>query len=639
MAEVDHGAPAVERPLRLWPGLAAAAIVVVMRYVVPLFSRDLVMIGALTAVAGALVVTVWWLFFSRAAWLERVGALVVVLAAVFAIKPLLHKSISTAMMGNMFYVFAAPAVVVPAFVVWAAVSRRLSKPARWAALAVLMLLACGSWTLVRTDGITGDATSQLAWRWTKTAEERLLAQGEPEPAPVAPPSTPPAAPAASAVEQTRAEAPASATPAATRTANGVAAREREPSRIDGTAVSGSARAEGPALSEGALPRVEWAGFRGASRDAVVRDVRLDTDWAAKPPVALWHRPVGPGWSSFAVLGDLLYTQEQRGEEEIVAAYRVSTGEPVWRHRDPVRFWESNGGAGPRGTPTLHEGRVYSLGATGILNVLDARTGVVVWKRDIAADAEKKVPMWGFSSSPLIYRDLVIVAAAGKLAAYELATGKPRWFGPNGGGGYSSPQLATIGGVEQVVFLSGSGATGIDPSRGTPLWNYAWEGTPIVQPGLTPEGDVLVTSGDSMGGMGMRRLAVTQAAGSWKVEERWASNGLKPYFNDFVVHNGYAFGFDGRILSCIDLQDGTRKWKGGRFGQGQLMLLRDQDLLLVVSEEGELGLVSATPDRFTELGRVQAIDGKTWNHPVLIRDTLLVRNDQEMAAFRLTLVRR
>ena len=172
----------------------------------------------------------------------------------------------------------------------------------------------------------------------------------------------------------------------------------------------------PTVSDGRVTRVEWPGFRGAARDGIVRDVRINTDWAKSPPIEMWRRPIGPGWSSFAVHGDLLYTQEQRGDDEIVACYRVSTGEPVWRHGYPARFWEPGSGAGPRGTPTLSNGRVYTFGATGILNALDAATGAVVWTRNAAADAEVENPGWGFASSPLVVNDLVIVAASGRLAA-------------------------------------------------------------------------------------------------------------------------------------------------------------------------------------------------------------------------------
>jgi outer membrane protein assembly factor BamB len=624
---------AAERRLRMWPGVAIVALIVLVRYVIPFFIPEADLSGVLVGVAGAALVLIWWLFFSRAPWSERIGVLFVIAAAVIAIKPLVHASISNGFMGMMFYVYAVPSTVAPALVAWALFSRRLSRPARWVTMIATMFLACGAWMLLRTNGITGDAWAQLAWRWTQTAEERLLAQGESDPVPVAP-AAPPSAPADAG------KAPASAQPSAAPVAAAAEPTVTTAAKSDAPAASTAAATTAArataAVEPPAMARVEWPGFRGSARDGIVHGVKLETDWSTTPPVKMWHRRIGPGWSSFAVQGDLLFTQEQRGEEEMVVAYRVTTGEPVWRHRDAARFWESNGGAGPRGTPTLHNGRVYALGATGILNVLDARNGAVIWSRNAASESGKQIPMWGFSSSPLIVHDMVVVAAAGKLAAYELATGKPRWFGPNGGGGYSSPHLATIDGIEQIVFLSAAGATGINPADGKQLWQYAWAGTPILQPALTAEGDVLVSSGDAMGGMGIRRLAVTHASGSWSVAERWASNGLKPYFSDFVVHNGHAFGFDGRILSCIDLKDGTRKWKGGRFGQGQLVLLPDQDLLLVLSEEGELGLVSATPDKFTEVARLPGIEGKTWNHPVLVRDTLLVRNDQEMAAFRLPL---
>jgi outer membrane protein assembly factor BamB len=333
-------------------------------------------------------------------------------------------------------------------------------------------------------------------------------------------------------------------------------------------------------------------------------------------------------------GDLVYTQEQRGEEEMVACYRFSTGEPVWRHRDEIRFWESNGGPGPRGTPTISNGRVYALGATGVLNALDARTGAVVWSRNAATDTTIAVPTWGFSSSPLVVGDSVIVATAGTLAAYDIATGKPRWIGPKHVFSYSSPHLVTIDGVEQVLLLSAPGVVSVSSSDGTLLWDHRWGNGAIAQPAVTPDGDILINAMTAMGGTGIRRLGVTRGSGKWIVQERWTSNGLKPYFNDFVVHNGHAYGFDGSILASIDLADGTRTWKGGRYGAGQLILLAEQNLLLVLSELGELALVSATPDRFTEIARAPAIEGKTWNHPVLVGDVLLVRNGEEMAAFRL-----
>jgi outer membrane protein assembly factor BamB len=483
-------------------------------------------------------------------------------------------------------------------------------------MVVTMVLACAVWTLFRTDGIMGGAGAQLQWRWTKTAEERLLAQADDEPT-AAPPATAategPSVPPAPAVS---APTPATATPAAVATP--VPTKERRVSTADA--------------------HVDWPGFRGPKRDGVISGVRIETDWTKAPPVAMWRRAIGPGWSSFAVNGDLLYTQEQRGDYEVVSCYRVSTGQPVWRHRDQVRFWESNGGAGPRGTPTLNNGRLYTFGATGVLNALDAHDGSVIWSHNVGTDLGKKVPMWGFSSSPLVIDDVVIVAASGTLVGYEAETGERKWSGPAHLGSYSSPQRSTIDGVTQVVLLSGSGATSVTPASGKLLWEYPWEegGATIVQPAATGDGDILVTTTATTGGVGLRRLAVAHNADGWKVDAKWTSTGLKPYFNDFVVHKGHAYGFDGSILSCIDLADGSRKWKGGRYGNGQLVLLPDQDVLLVVSEEGELALVSATPDQFTEIARVPAIDGKTWNHPVLVRDILLVRNDQEMAAFKLSL---
>jgi hypothetical protein len=193
---------------------------------------------------------------------------------------------------------------------------------------------------------------------------------------------------------------------------------------------------------------------------------------------------------------------------------------------------------------------------------------------------------------------------------------------------------TQDGVAQILLLRGGGAASVDPADGALLWKHAWQpGTSIVQPALTAEGDLLIASAE-MSGRGIQRIAATRGAGGWTVTERWTSRALKPYFNDFVVHAGHAFGFDNSILACIDLADGARKWKGGRLGHGQLVLLADADQLLVLSEDGELVLVAATPAEYTEHARFPVLTGKTWNHPVLVGDIVLVRNAEEMAAFRL-----
>ena len=571
--------PTPRKLLRVWPGVVAVTLQWLVRFGLPKVVPSAFGIAILGELVGALAIVVWWAFFSRARWFERVGALVLMIAGLAATRPILHPSVALAGMGILFFIYAIP-VLSLAFVAWAVVTRRLSDGFRRVTMVATILLACGGWALLRTSGVTGDFNSEFAWRWTPTPEERLLAHANDKPAALA------------------------STPAAAKTG------------------------------------ADWPGFRGPGRDGVIPGVRIETNWSQSPPVELWRRPVGPGWSSFAVRGDLLYTQEQRGSDEVVACYNLTTGKPVWRHGDATRFWESNGGAGPRATPTLANGRVYTFGATGILNALDAGSGAVVWSRNAASDTHTKVPGWGFASSPLVVDDVVIVAAGGKLAAYDLATGKPRWSGADGGDSYSSPQLLTIDGVAQVLLMSGHGVTSVAPADGAELWQYPWKSdTRILQPALTSDGNLLMMALTAGGGTGFRRIAVTHGTGGWTTEERWTSLALKPYFNDFVVHNGHAYGFDGGILACVDLKDGTRKWKGGRYGYGQLVLLPDQNLLLVLSEEGELALVGATTDKFTELARFPAIEGKTWNHPALVNNVLLVRNSQEMAAFRLSLARR
>ena len=443
----------------------------------------------------------------------------------------------------------------------------------------MTILATGFWLLVRTEGVDGDMAFQLAPRWRSTAEQRLL-----------------------------------------------------------SAHDAVIRKTSPTDQEEVLSSV-WSGMRGARRDGVVREsIEVDSDWQNEPPRELWRRSVGPGWSSFSFAGSLLFTQEQRGEEEVVVAYRVSDGEPVWVHADRARFWEALAGAGPRATPTFSSGVVYTLGATGWLNALEAATGDSIWQRNVANDTSAEIPEWGFSSSPLVVEDLVVVHTGGvdgqAVIAYESSSGEPRWTAAAGALSYSSVQRSIVDDVEQLLLATNDGLHAFDPLSGQILWEHSWPvlgGARVVQPLLSDDGGILL--GTSFG-MGTRRLDVRRGPAGWEARDVWTSPRLKPYYNDSVVHKGHVYGFDARILACLDVRTGERRWKGGRYGNGQLLLLPDDDLLVVVSDRGLVALVRATPGGFEEVGSFQAIQGKTWNHPAIVDGVLYVRNGEEMAAFAL-----
>src|SRR5258708_3066116 len=385
------------KPLRLWPGVAVAVLLVLVGYVIPIVAPRYAGLGMIGAALCALIVMVWWLLFSRARWYERVGALVLMIAAVIAERPFVHASIAGGAQGYLSYILGIPTLSV-APVAWAAGSRRLAPGAPAAAAVVAVLLGGLPWVIVGTGGLNANGRSDFHWRWTPTPEERLLAQAD-DPKPL------PSAPAALATPKS-----AVAVTPEVKTTNEPAA----PSAV-------KTELAAPAAT---WKRAEWPGFRGPNRDGVIRGIRIATDWSQSPPVQIWRRPIGPGWSSFAVSGNLIYTQEQRGGDEVVSCYRRSTRAPVWRHRDPTRFWESNAGAGPRGTPTLSNGPVYTLGPTAIGNVLDAGSGLVVWSRNAASDGHVKIPFWGISSSPLVVDDVVIVATGGRLAPFPQATRHP-----------------------------------------------------------------------------------------------------------------------------------------------------------------------------------------------------------------------
>jgi outer membrane protein assembly factor BamB len=459
--------------------------------------------------------------------------------------------------------------------VWILFLSRMRRLVRLACFAVLALVLAGAVSSVRISGVSGDTLPQLAWRWAP-----------------------------------------------------------EPGNLPLAAV-GSALPPGDAIVATAD---DYPQFLGPSRDGIVRGPRLARDWASRPPQPLWRQPIGAGWSAFAVVGGHAVTQEQRGGEELVTCYDLRTGEVHWSHADRERFDNPLGGLGPRATPAIAGGKVFALGATGRLNAIDLRTGELLWSTNIVDDARAVVPTYGVSASPLVLGDVVVVSAGGgggnSLVAYDRRSGERRWSGGDGPPAYSSPLPVTLAGVEQILVLNGAALSSHDPADGSVFWSQPWPGQTerVSQPVVVSEESVFLSTGYGVGGKLFR--VIGDVAGGLTVELVWESLGLKAKFTNVVHREGFLYGLDDGILVCLDVANGRRRWKAGRYGHGQILLAGE--LIVILAENGEVALVEARPDSHVEVGRFPAIEGKSWAHPALAGRHLVVRNDREAACYELPL---
>lgn len=391
-----------------------------------------------------------------------------------------------------------------------------------------------------------------------------------------------------------------------------------------------------------------ADFLGANRDGAWAKAPFSFDWAGQAPVELWRRPVGAGWSSFAVSAGRAVTLEQAGPDEQTTCLQLLTGETIWTHADPgidfvkVKGASSGaamGGDGPRSTPAIHQGRVFILGSTGRAKCLDFENGKLVWQRDLITENSGVIPKWGKSSCPLILNDLDTVVftaseteAGATLVSCDLATGEPRWSYRGNGASYSSPRLLALHGVPQIVSVNQHDITGLDPATGSLLWLYEWRGhTPKVgQPQLLPGNRILTTASY---GVGSPLIEVLKEGEKWSVREVWKSKWMKTKFSSAVIIGDAAYGIDEGLLCAIDLQTGNKLWKRDKVGFGQNLLVEGH-LLIQAENPGDVILGKPTPQGFTELARLPALTSMTWNAPTLADRFLLVRNDREAICFLL-----
>lgn len=380
------------------------------------------------------------------------------------------------------------------------------------------------------------------------------------------------------------------------------------------------------------PLTDFPQFLGPNRNAVVTSIKINTDWDNHPPELVWKQPIGDGWGSFAVVGNSAITQEQEDEWEKVVCYDFLTGEEKWTHRDKARYYTALGRLGPRATPTIDGDYVYTLGSTGIMNCLNFETGEEIWSTNVFEENNADKPPWGISCSPLIYGELVIVSAGGAVA-YNKETGEIAWKGHRHRSGYSSPTLKTIAETEQVVVFDNGLVTAHEPATGQLLWKQSWPAAECAAQPINIPGDRLLIS--SAYGVGSKLFKISRGnlSEEFNVSLLWETIQFKVKFSTIIYHHGHFYGLDDGIFACINAEDGKRKWKRGRYGHGQTLLI--SDVLLVLTEKGELVLLELNPEEHIELARIQAITGQTWNNPALFGNYLLVRNNQEAACYRLT----
>jgi outer membrane protein assembly factor BamB len=392
----------------------------------------------------------------------------------------------------------------------------------------------------------------------------------------------------------------------------------------------------PAATDIAAGSAYWTDFRGPNRDGHYRQRPIRTDWPSGGLKPMWKQPVGAGYASFAIARGRAFTIEQRGPEEVIAAYDVGTGRELWTTRWKALFQEYMGGDGPRSTPTWADGRVYAVGALGELRAVDEATGRTHWRTNILEDNGAANLAWGMAGSPLVVDNTVVVFPGGRngasVAAYDRNSGARLWAAQNDLQSYSSPMLVTLAGVRQILVFSASRLMGLTPDRGELLWEHPWKTQFDIhasQPLVLGDNRLFLSSGY---GTGAAVIELSQAAGRVSVREVWRNIRMKNQFTSSLLHEGFIYGLDESILACVDAATGDLKWKGGRYGYGQTLLASGH--IIVLTEDGDMALVRATPARHEELVRFPVLEGKTWNHPAMSDGVLLVRNLAEMAAFDL-----
>ena len=380
----------------------------------------------------------------------------------------------------------------------------------------------------------------------------------------------------------------------------------------------------------------WPQWHGPNRDGVSDETGLLSSWPEGGPKVLWRAPLGEGYSGMSIVGGRVYTMYARDDDEFAVCLDASDGWEIWRFRTGS-MWKNDQGDGSRSTPTIQGGSAYVLAAEGKLYALDALDGTKKWSRDFVAEFGSTVPGWGYSASPLIADDLVLVEVGGKgdqsIVAFDKTDGQTVWAAHSDEAAYSSPITIDFGGWRQAIFLTSGHLLSVSPADGRIYWTYPWPEGPealnICTPRFIPDDKVFISTWYDEGSVLLR---MKETEGGLEVEEVWKSRVMKNQFNSPVLRDGYLYGFDNAFLTCIEASTGEERWVSRGFGKGSLILAADH--LVVLGDSGELALVEATPTGFVQKASAPVLQGKCWTVPALAGGRLYVRNQEEMLSLEM-----
>ena len=374
---------------------------------------------------------------------------------------------------------------------------------------------------------------------------------------------------------------------------------------------------------------DWPQWRGPERNGASGATELLKSWSEKGPAVVWRIQGGEGFSGISIARGHAYTMFARGNTELVVCLDAATGREVWRVQTGTNFQDPDGGNGPRSTPVVERGQVFALSAHGTFYALDAESGAVQWKYDFVEEFGSKAPRWGFSTSPLVEGDLVLVEAGGgggkSLVAFAKKSGRVVWASQGDKPSYSSPLAITVGGMRQIVFFTAEGPVAVTPAEGRLLWRHTWHTSydaNVATPVFVAPDRIFISSGYDKG------AALLQIkAGGAGVEQVWQSRVMKNHMATSVLYQGYLYGFDEGTLKCIEAGSGETAWRKRGFGKGTLILADGH--LFVLGEGGDLALVEATPAEYRERSRVEVFKSKCWTAPSLSGGKLYLRDEREV----------